>query len=34
MDEEAYLERNLSACSMENEDLEGDMNMSDDENYV
>jgi hypothetical protein len=34
MDEDAYLARNMSACEMEDVDLEGDMNASDDEEYV
>ena len=34
MDDEAYLDRNCSACEMEDVDLEGDMNASDDEEYV
>jgi hypothetical protein len=34
MDDEAYLARNCSACEMEDVDLEGDMNASDDEEYV
>lgn len=34
MDEDTYLARNISACEMEDVDLEGDMNASDDEEYV
>ena len=34
MDEDAYLNRNMSACEMDDVDLEGDMNASDDEEYV
>jgi len=34
MDEDAYLARNFSACEMDDVDLEGDMNASDDEEYV
>ena len=30
MDDEAYMERNNSACEMDEDDLEGDLNLSDD----
>jgi hypothetical protein len=34
MDEEQYLQRNISACSMDEDELEGEMNLSDDESNV
>ena len=34
LDEEQYLQRNISACSMDEDELEGEMNLSDDESNV
>lgn len=34
MNEQVYLQRNISAEEVDSDDLEGDMNMSDDEEHV
>ena len=34
MDEDRYMNRNLSACECDSDDLEGDMNMSDSDDGV
>ena len=34
MNEQVYLQRNISAEEIDSDDLEGDMNMSDDEQHV
>ena len=34
MDEEVYLQRNLSCEYIDNDDLDGELNMSDDEDHA